>query len=360
MELHGWTIMLAGIENFFLINTASSVTAFFIAYLIRASGYARAWHPHRHAQIYAAALVAPPLGSAWLVCASLLPAIWLDEARWERAHERTHSLHLLNAFTIPLDPMLGYAALVFTLFAALVATYAAWRMYFLIGGVIEQLEIGAEPAPPERIAQVEEACRDHGIAVGLVVSNYPFSFVWGCLRSKLVVSTGLLNSLTAEELAGVLEHEAAHHVRRDNLVRLALTVCRYLSPAFLLTGPLYRWWGEQVELICDEISAQRTQSPVDLAGALVQLKRMTLISGSSIKPVGSGLFGNNRDDFERRVTRVLLLTEQGTGIEKGLLSRSCVRVASLSGMAFALSLGALFALSPLAIHKAIEALLRHF
>jgi Zn-dependent protease with chaperone function len=43
----------------------------------------------------------------------------------------------------------------------------------------------------------------------LAVNNYPFSFVWGYFRSKLVVSTGLLNALTKEELVVVLEHEAA-------------------------------------------------------------------------------------------------------------------------------------------------------
>ena len=48
---------------------------------------------------------------------------------------------------------------------------------------------------PERVRQVEEACQKHGLDVGLVVSRYPFSFVWGYLRSKLVISTGLLNAL---------------------------------------------------------------------------------------------------------------------------------------------------------------------
>jgi Zn-dependent protease with chaperone function len=54
------------------------------------------------------------------------------------------------------------------------------------------------------------------------MSDYPLSFVWGYRRTKLVLSSGLLNALTPEELAGVLEHEAAHHRRLDNVVRLAL------------------------------------------------------------------------------------------------------------------------------------------
>ncbi len=87
--------------------------------------------------------------------------------------------------------------------------------------------MAALPALPERISQVETTYQRHGIGVGLVFSNYPFSFVWGYLRSKLVVSTGLLNTLSSTELAALLEHEAAHHARRDNLTKLGLTVCRY-------------------------------------------------------------------------------------------------------------------------------------
>jgi Zn-dependent protease with chaperone function len=359
MELHGWSIVLAGVENFFLANTALSLGAFSAACLLRAYGQARAWHPLRRARVYTLALVVPPLVSSWLVCAALLPALWLDEIRWRRAHSPAHSLHLLNAFTIPLDPLLGYAALIFTLIAAFVAVYAAVRIYFRIGGVIEQLEIGAEPATPEKLNLVEETCRKYGIAVGLVVSNYPFTFIWGYLRSKLVVSTGLLNALTTAELANVLEHEVAHHTRRDNVTRLALTVCRYLSPVFPLTGLLYRWWGEQVEMICDEVSARRTQAPVELAGALVRLKRLTLAVSNSFEPVGIGFFGSGRDDFERRVNRVLALTEERLLSENGSLARSCVRLGALTLAAFALSLGALFALSPLAVHEAIEIVLRN-
>lgn len=35
----------------------------------------------------------------------------------------------------------------------------------------------------------------YGFQVGLVMSDYPFSFVWGFTRSKLIVSTGLLRTL---------------------------------------------------------------------------------------------------------------------------------------------------------------------
>ena len=358
---HGWTLALAGVENFILINIILSIIGFGIAAIFRFGKRARCWHPRAHARLYAATLIIPPLASAWLVCASLLPAMWLGGRRWRQDHEPPHTLHLLNAFTTPLDPTLGYATLVFTTAAALVAVYAAMSAYFRIGRVIRQLEIGAAPPDAELIRNVAETCRKHGIAVGLVASNYPFSFVWGYLDSKLVVSTGLLNALSKEELEGVLEHEAAHHARLDNLSKLVLTICHYLSPAFPLTGLLHRWWSEQVEMICDEIAARRTQSPVELAGALVRLKRLTLAaSPPTLRPAASSLFGDDKNNFERRVEHVLSLAERADLETAANLSRSCASAAVTMTVVFALSLAALFAISPLAIHKMFETILHVF
>lgn len=352
MELRGWSLALASVENFILINTALSVVSFAVASLLRSGSR----HPLSMAKLYAAALIAPPVVSAWLVCASLLPALLMGSDRWNIEHKESHTLHLLNAFTSPLDPALGYTAVGFALLTSLVAVYLAWSARFRLSQVIDRLDIGAEPAPVERVRQVEAVCRKYGLAVGLVVSSYPFSFVWGYINSKLIVSTGLLNALSSEELAGVLEHEAAHHARRDNLMKWTLTVCRYLSPAFPLTGKLYRWWTEQIEMVCDEIAARRTAAPVELAGALVRVKRLTL-AAPQLRAAGSGFFGNDEQDFEHRVTRVLALSNEAESGAADYMSRSCAQMAMVVGAIFALSLIALLVVSPLAVHRAIEAAL---
>jgi len=358
MEPRGWQIAFEGIENFFLFNTLLSVAAFIVVSILRRGGLMRTWHPSAISRAYVAALVVPPVASAWLVCASLFPALWLGDKVWAQEHTEKHSLHLLNAFTVVADPMLGYAAITFTLLALLVALWAAWRAYFRINRLVECLEIGAEPAPAESVREVEVICRRHEIAVGLVVSNYPFSFVWGYLRSKLVVSTGLLNALTKEELVAVLEHEAAHHARRDNLLKWALTICRYATPAFPLTGILYRWLNEQIEMVCDEVAVMRAASPVDLAGALVRLKRLTMAAGPRAPQLsGSGFLDDERSGFERRVTRALSLEEEPSQVDAESLSHSCARTAFAGAALFVLSLIALFFTSPLAIHRAVESVL---
>ncbi len=355
-DLFEWT--LACVENFFLLNAVLSLIGFCVAAFLRTRAAVQGWHPRGRSSLYAGALMLPPLVSAWLVLASFLPALWLGTGQWRQEHEPEHSLHLLNAFTLPLDPALGYLTLLFTMVTALVAGYAALSAYFRINRVIRQLEIGAAPAAAEQVAHVAETCRRHGIAVGLVASSYPFSFVWGYLESKLVVSTGLLNALSRTELASVLEHEAAHHTRRDNLTKLALLIGRYLSPAFPLTGLLYHWWSEQVEMICDELAVRRTQTPVELAEALVRLKRMTLVAASPAAT--SGLFGEDQENFERRVERVLALDDETFFAAPEKLARPAWAGAVVTGAAFVLSLLTLFAVSPLAVHKVVEALLRIF
>jgi hypothetical protein len=108
MELRGWQVAFTGIENFILINTALSVVAFIVAYPLRRARLIRSWHPRARARVYAAALAVPPVVSAWFVCASLFPALWLGEEMWAQEHKDQHSLHLLNAFTVVADPILGY------------------------------------------------------------------------------------------------------------------------------------------------------------------------------------------------------------------------------------------------------------
>jgi Zn-dependent protease with chaperone function len=353
-----WPLALASLENFVLINTVLCILAFFVASAIRASKLARSCQPASLARIYTAALIIPPLISAWLVLGSLLPVAWLGVTQWAKEHEAEHTLHLLNALTVPLDPALAYAALAFALMAATVAIYAAASAYFRIGQVVRQLEIGSEPVTPERVEQVKATCQQYGIDVGLVVSNYPFSFVWGYLRSKLIISTGLLNVLTAEELAGLLEHEAAHYLRRDNLLKWILTACRYISPAFPLNRFLYRWWSAQIEMICDEIAANRTKAPVEVAGALVRLKRLTqALAPRTSQPAQSGFFGEDIESFEHRVTRLLSLKKEAEPSEVSYLSRSWARTAFIILTVFAISLMTVFVTSPLAIHKALEAVL---
>jgi hypothetical protein len=198
MDASVWSLVLSSVENFVLINFALSLAGLAGAALVRINANRFESHPRLLMRFFGAALVVPPVVSAWLVISSLLPSIWLGPSRWAQEHSAPHEVHLLNAFTFRYDPFLGYGALIFVLAAAAIAVWAAARAYGRFDRVVGCLQIDAEPAAPERIKQVQDACQRYGIETGLVVSRYPFSFVWGHLRSKLIISTGLLNALSAE------------------------------------------------------------------------------------------------------------------------------------------------------------------
>src|SRR5262249_56172202 len=121
---------------------------------------------------------------------------------------------------------------------------------------------------------------------------------------------------------------AAHHARRDNLLKWALTICRYATPTFPLTAWLYRRLNEQIEMVCDEVAVRRSASPLDLAGALVRLKRLTLAIGPRAPRLSrSGFLDDGRGGFQRRVTRALSFDKGPPGAGRGAFSRSCLRTA---------------------------------
>lgn len=357
-------MLVTAIENFVLVGTLLSLAGFALAWAARGVAARGLWltRPHLLTRVYTAALAVPPVAAAWLVLASLLPGWWLGEAAFDAAHPTPlHELHLLSDLTASLEPALAYATISFAVAAALFAAWSSLRGYARVGGVIERLGMNAAPPPAGQLALVERVAAGHGLDVGLVMSDYPLSFVWGFGRSKLVLSSGLLNTLTSGELAGVLEHEAAHHARRDNLFKLALAMCGYLSMTFPLSRAILRWRAAEVELICDEVAAARTSSPLEIADALVKLRRHTLVPAgyaSGGAAASSGFLSEDAPGFERRVRRLLALDDQMpdpahaarlAGAGRGT---AALTAAALTGALLVVSLFA-----PLAVHRAAESVI---
>jgi Zn-dependent protease with chaperone function len=211
--------------------------------------------------------------------------------------------------------------------------------------------MNAEPAEPHQIARVEETAQRYGFQVGLVMSDYPFSFVWGFTRSKLIVSTGLLRTLNESELIGLLEHEAAHHQRRDNLIKLALSFCTYVSLAFVLTRRVLTWRGLAVERLCDEVAASRTKAPLDIASALLKLRR-----GTSPTPVTvSSFIAEDISSFHSRVSR--LIDSEG-GDTSTTAGGSQAPLAIAFSLLFVVSLFVSTYFFPLAFHRTVESLIQ--
>lgn len=293
---------------------------------------------------------------------SNLPQLFLGKGGFEVAHTAPlHDLHLIGVLTGRLEPTLAYLTLSFLFTAATFAVWSNIRGHLKVGKVIRLLEVNASPPPGSQVALAERAAARHGLEVGLVMSNYPFSFVWGFSRSKLILSSGLLCALTTKELTGVIEHEAAHHLRRDNLTGLLLLICAFCSPAFPLSRLILKWRAQEVEMICDEVAAARTSAPLEIAEALVKVRRQSAakIKIASLEQTYSGFISDEARDFERRVLRLLDFADSMPDPAKAMaLSRLRKGGLTFAALIMLSSLAALSLFDPLAIHHATESLIQ--
>jgi Zn-dependent protease with chaperone function len=301
-------------------------------------------------RVYTWAVVLPPVLALWIVAAAFLPEFWMPEA-FNAAHSTPHQLHLLGDLTAKVEPTLAYMMLLFAAGAGLLTAWSGWHSYMRVAQLISRLQMNAEPAEPHQIARVEETAQRYGFQVGLVMSDYPFSFVWGFTRSKLIVSTGLLRTLNESELIGLLEHEAAHHQRRDNLIKLALSFCTYVSLAFVLTRRVLTWRGLEVERLCDEVAASRTKAPLDIASALLKLRRVTSPTPVTV----SSFIAEDISSFHSRVSR--LIDSEG-GDTSTTAGGSQAPLAIAFSLVFVVSLLVSTYFFPLAFHRTVESLIQ--
>ena len=346
-------MLISVVENFVLLSTIFAIVCFALA------GAAKLLVRHRVCELrtntlirlYTWTLILPPVLALWIVAAAFLPEFWMPDA-FNAAHSTPHELHLLGDLTARVEPTLAYMMLLFAAGAGLFTAFSGWQSYMRVARLISRLQMNAEPAELHQIARVEETATRYGFQVGLVMSDYPFSFVWGFTRSKLIVSTGLLRTLTESELIGLLEHEAAHHQRRDNLIKLALSFSTYASLAFVLTRHVLTWRGLAVERVCDEVAASRTKAPLEIASALVKLRR-----GTSRTPVtASSFIAEDISSFHSRVSR--LIDSEGGDTSSTTVGGSQAPLAIAFSLLFVVSLFVSTYFFPLAFHRTVESLIQ--
>jgi hypothetical protein len=189
-------LLISVVENFVLLSTIFAVVSFAGAggakLLVQRASYEL--RTNTLIRVYTWAVVLPPVLALWIVAAAFLPEFWMPEA-FNAAHSTPHQLHLLGDLTGKVEPTLAYMVLLFAAGAGLLTAWSGWHSYMRVAQLISRLQMNAEPAEPHQIARVEETAQRYSFQVGVVISDYPFSFVWGFTRSKLIVSTGLLRTL---------------------------------------------------------------------------------------------------------------------------------------------------------------------
>ena len=143
----------------------------------------------------------------------------------------------------------------------------------------------------------------------IVDEESPLLALAGVFRPQLVVSNGVLRTLSAEELAVALHHENAHRVSRDNLKRLFFLMAPGPIPFLASFSSLDRAWAKFSEWAADdEAAAGDPLRGLSLAAALLQVARMG--AGPRLNFLHTALVAGD-DDLSARVDRLLRIQPAG-------------------------------------------------
>lgn len=120
------------------------------------------------------------------------------------------------------------------------------------------------------------------IGVQVIRSPVPVAALVGIVRPRVILSTTLLELLPPDELLAVVQHEAAHHTRRDLLTEacIELLAACHMPMIGKVLKTAYR---DVVELACDERAAAHLGSGLPGASALLRLHRWALTARQGLQ-----------------------------------------------------------------------------
>jgi beta-lactamase regulating signal transducer with metallopeptidase domain len=137
----------------------------------------------------------------------------------------------------------------------------------------------------------------------VIEGEAPLLAMSGLLRSRLLISRGVLRTLSAEELDAALSHEHAHRTSRDNVKRLLLLLAPDILPFVRPPRRLEHSWAKFTEWAADDQATSGDSSrAISLAAALVQVARMG--TAPRLPFLSTSLLARDRD-LAVRVNRLL-------------------------------------------------------
>lgn len=147
-----------------------------------------------------------------------------------------------------------------------------------------------------------------GGTVALVLDDsLKLAFTHGILRPRIYISTGLVKSLTRDELAAVLLHEACHRRGRDPLKFLLASFVRDAFFYLPVSGCIVRFFQSEMEMAADDSAVQRIGDPLVLAGAIL---KVALAGGGMRVPAPVSVSIRGTGSAERRVRRLVEGTDE--------------------------------------------------
>ena len=196
--------------------------------------------------------------------------------------------------------------------------------------------------------------------VVIVEQDAPLLAMSGLLHSRLLISRGVLSTLSADELEAALSHEQAHRTSRDNAKRFLFLLAPDIFPFVPSLRILEHDWSKLTEWAADDRAAAGDSSrALSLAAALVCVARMG--SAPRLPILSTSLLASDRD-LSARVDRLLRVSSATPATPPAPARTSWQAKSLLRSAAFALaaSLFAILLAPPTlsAVHELLELLVR--
>jgi len=153
----------------------------------------------------------------------------------------------------------------------------------------------------------------------LIERSTPITFAVGRRNAPtIIVSVGLLETLSSEELEASLAHEISHIRKNDGLIRTLVSSLKFATPfnflSYLIEPAVYR----EREYLADEGSVTLTNKPSALVSALIKISESCHVEPTESffsrfvvgfflgSPVWGGIFSKH-PPIEERLNRLLQL-----------------------------------------------------
>jgi len=260
--------------------------------LVRAvGGRVEQWEARSRHRVIVLLAALPVLTAAALMLSASLPALIslvLPGFDHCTVHDDGHA-HLCFVHLPKVGVSTGFALLlVFAL------SYGIVRAAFAISRVVRAMRV------LDLLAGSGDVRSDLGVTV--LKTSQPICIAAGLLRPRILLSSGLLESLSADDRAVVLTHERAHVRRRDALIA---SLVRMLATLHLPV--VARWLVREIDVAaeqaCDEEAGKLVGDRVAVASAILTVERaLQQAAAPSLSPIAVA-FGKRA--VERRVESLL-------------------------------------------------------
>jgi Zn-dependent protease with chaperone function len=133
--------------------------------------------------------------------------------------------------------------------------------------------------------------RDTSVPAFAIDTDAPAMALAGVACPRLLITRGVLDALTAEELSASVAHEIGHHRSWDNLKRLAMCAAPDMLTATAAARAIERQWASASEHAADRQACDTPRARCALASALVKVARLTPASTPITEPVSTLIDG---------------------------------------------------------------------